>query len=389
MASVPAPGPPGPPGARDGSRPTTPMPSPSPQDEPRDGRDGPAPATAGRGGGPRPPRVDPEVARQRRAMLAGAPPELSLVIPVFDEEENLPRLHAEIERHVGAMGRTFEVVYVDDRSRDDSLRVLRELHAADPHVRVVRFRRNFGQTPAMSAGFEHSRGRIVITLDADLQNDPADIPALVAKLEEGYDIVVGWRKNRQDGLVLRKVPSRIANRIIARITGSTVHDTGCTLKAFRRELIENLPIYAEQHRFLPVLSLASGARIAEIVVNHRPRIFGVSKYGIGRAVRVALDLLTMKLLSSFARSPLAYFVIFGAPFVLLPLIYLAVAAAQPEPVSFENRWGYAVIVTLSVSVMTGIYFALLGLLAELVVKLSRRNDRPLSTRHRTAIGGAA
>ena len=312
--------------------------------------------------------------------------ELSLVVPVFDEEENLPLLHAEIVEHVGSLGVPWEVVYVDDRSTDRSFDVLMELRAADDHVRIVRFRRNFGQTPAMSAGFEHSRGKTVVTLDADLQNDPADIPALVARLEEGFDMVVGWRKNRKDGLMLRKVPSKIANRLIARVTGATVHDTGCTLKAFRRELIENLPIYAEQHRFLPVLSLASGARITEMVVNHRPRIHGVSKYGIGRAIRVALDLLTMKMLSRFAKSPLTYFALLSVPFVVIPPLYFLIAFATTESVNLGTRWGQAAILTLGLMAMSGVYFVLLGLLAELVVKLFRRSDRPLSSR--TAAGGA-
>ncbi len=318
--------------------------------------------------------------------------DISLVIPVFDEEENLPVLHAEIVEHVGGMGRSWEVIYVDDRSRDKSFQVLLGLREKDEHVRIVRFRRNFGQTPAMSAGFEHSLGRIVVTLDADLQNDPKDIPELVSKLDEGYDIVVGWRKNRQDGLMLRKVPSKIANRIIARISGSTVHDTGCTLKVFRRELIDNLAIYGEQHRFLPVLSLASGARIAELVVNHRPRIHGVSKYGIGRAARVALDLLTMKMLSSFAKSPLPYFAMLSLPFVAIPILYFAVGFLGPESLSFTTRWAQTVIVTLGLTSMAGVYFLLLGLLAELVVKLNKRSDRPMTSNHpsvrRAAVSGS-
>jgi len=303
--------------------------------------------------------------------------DLSLVVPVFDEEENLPMLHREIQQHIGGLGLSWEVVYVDDRSRDRSFEVLLGLRAADPHVRIVRFRRNFGQTPAMAAGFEHSRGRVVVTLDADLQNDPADIPRLVARLADGFDIVVGWRKRRQDGLWLRKVPSRIANRLIARITGAFVHDTGCTLKAFRRELIENLPIYAEQHRFLPVLALASGARIAELPVNHRPRIHGVSKYGIGRAARVALDLLTMKMLSSFSRSPLTYFALLASPFVLLPVLYLIVGAWGFGGVDFSSNWGQAALLTFILVSMAGVYFLMLGLLAELVVKVSGRPFDPL------------
>ncbi len=303
--------------------------------------------------------------------------DLSLVVPVYDEEDNLPMLHREIQQHVGGLGLSWEVVYVDDRSRDRSFEVLLGLRAADPHVRIVRFRRNFGQTPAMAAGFEHSRGRVVVTLDADLQNDPADIPRLVERLDDGFDIVVGWRRRRQDGLWLRKVPSRIANRLIARITGAFVHDTGCTLKAFRRELIENLPIYAEQHRFLPVLALASGARIAELPVNHRPRIHGVSKYGIGRAVRVALDLLTMKMLSSFSRSPLTYFALLASPFVLLPTLYLLIGAWGFGGVNFSSNWGQAALLTFILVSMAGMYFLMLGLLAELVVKVSGRPFDPL------------
>jgi len=372
------------------------MPSESPKDPARGPRGGPADADPAR---PDPGQATPpdavaiapiseaereEVRRARRAAFDRIP-DLSLVIPVFDEEENLPRLHAEITEHVGGMGRSYEVLYVDDRSRDRSFEVLRALYERDPHVRVVRFRRNFGQTPAMSAGFAHSRGAIVVTLDADLQNDPADIPRLVETLESGYDIVAGWRKNRRDGFVLRKIPSRVANRMIGALTGSTVHDTGCTLKAFRRELIENLPIYAEQHRFLPVLALASGARIAELVVNHRPRMFGVSKYGIGRALRVALDLLTMKMLSSFARHPLQYFVLLGMPFMLIPAVYLAAAIAEKGSLPLETRWGQVVAVTLGMTAMTGVFFVLLGLLAELAVKLFGRHDRPLAA----GAGGAS
>ena len=306
--------------------------------------------------------------------------DLSLVVPVYDEEENLPVLHAEIVQHVGPLGLHWEVVYVDDRSRDRSFEVLLQLRERDPHVRIVRFRRNFGQTPAMAAGFEVSRGKVVVTLDADLQNDPADIPRLVAELGKGFDVVVGWRKNRRDGLWLRKVPSRIANRLIARITGANVHDTGCTLKAFRRELIENLPIYADQHRFLPVLALASGARIAELPVNHRPRIHGVSKYGLGRAFRVVLDLLTMKMLSTFSRSPLTYFALLASPFVLLPVVYLLIGAWTFGAVAFDSSWGQAALLTFMLVSMAGMYFLMLGLLAELVVKVSGRPLDPLVQR---------
>ena len=304
-------------------------------------------------------------------------PELSVVVPVYDEEESLPELHAEIARHVGGMGRPWEVVYVDDRSEDRSYEVLLGLRAEDPHVRIVRFRRNFGQTPAMSAGFEHSRGAVVVTMDADLQNDPADVPALVAELERGNDIVVGWRKDRQDGFLLRRLPSILANRLIANVTGAAVHDTGCTLKAFRRELVENLPIYAEQHRFLPMLAMASGARIGEVVVNHRPRIYGTSKYGISRAVRVLLDLLAVKMIASFSRSPLSYFAFLAAPFAMASLGFVGAVLADSRAVSFQNNWGQAALLTFILLSLACVYFLMLGLLAELVVKVSGLHGRGL------------
>jgi len=319
--------------------------------------------------------------------LARSAPALSVVVPVFDEEESLPHLHAEIERHVGGMGRPWEVVYVDDRSRDDSYRVLLELHAGDPeHVRVVRLRRNYGQTAAMAAGFEQSRGDVVVTLDADLQNDPADIPALVAGLEPGFDIVVGWRKARRDGLLLRRLPSLAANWLISRVTGVRVHDTGCTLKAFRRELVQNLRIYAEQHRFLPVLALRSGARIGEVVVHHRPRLYGRSKYGISRALRVALDLLVIKMIASFSEAPLHYFAWLAAPFGLACLGFVLNALLHSGEVTFQNNWGQAALLTFMLWTMVYVYFVMLGLLAELAVKASGMHHQSsrLASRGRAA-----
>ena len=301
--------------------------------------------------------------------------EISVIVPVYDEQESLRELHAEVRAALEGMRAAWEVVYVDDGSSDGSAEILAGLHAAEPeHVRVARFRRNYGQTAALAAGFELARGRFVVTLDADLQNDPADVPLLLAKLEEGYDIVTGWRRDRRDGFLLRRLPSIAANRLIALVTGASVHDTGCTLKAFRRELTENLPIYAEQHRFLPVLSLASGARLAEVVVNHRARRFGRSKYGIGRASRVLLDLLTMKMLGSFSRRPLEYFALIALPFAVLgPLaLFVTLHGAEDRPV-------LAVLLTCLFG-LTAIDFVLLGLLAELAVKASDvhgRNWSPL------------
>ena len=296
-------------------------------------------------------------------------PELSVVVPVLDERDNLEPLHAQIREHVGGMGRPWEVIFADDMSTDGSRELLHRLRELDPeHVRLVFLRRNFGQTAAMAAGFEASRGRVVVTMDADLQNDPADVPRLVAELERGLDLVVGWRRDRKDGLVLRRVPSILANGLIRWVTGTGIHDTGCTLKAFRRELVERMPIYAEQHRFLPSLALGSGARIGEVVVNHRPRLHGESKYGIGRATRVVVDLFSVKLVTSFARSPLVYFALLALPFLVAMLGFAAMVAWSSEPVSFSNQWGRAAMMTLSLFAMTVVDFLLFGLLAELVVR---------------------
>ncbi len=305
--------------------------------------------------------------------------EISVVVPVFDEEPNLPLLHEEIVRALDGMGASWEVLYVDDRSRDGSLRVLLDLWKRDPRVRVVQFRARCGQTAAMAAGFEHARGAVVVTLDGDLQNDPADIPRLVAELGRGFDIVAGWRKARQDGFVLRKFPSRIANRLIAWVTGVGIHDTGCTLKAFRRELVKNLPIYAEQHRFLPAMSAGGGARVSELVVNHRPRRFGRSKYGIGRATRVLLDLLSIKMISSFSHRPLQYFALLTAPFAIGLFAYMTSLLLAGRPVDFDTEWGRVAMVLFMLTFMLCAYFVMLGLLAELIVKASGLH-RPMRTR---------
>ncbi|MFT5051258.1 MAG: glycosyltransferase involved in cell wall biosynthesis [Chlamydiales bacterium] len=330
--------------------------------------------------GPATPELPPSM-RTTHAPSPSAPIQISVVVPVFNEEESLGPLQGEIAEHVGGMGVPWEVLYVDDRSSDSSLDVLLKLREDCPSVRIVRFRRNYGQTAAMAAGFEHARGRVVVTLDADLQNDPADIPRLVAELDKGFDIVTGWRKDRQDGLWLRRVPSRMANRAIGWFTGTRVHDTGCTLKAFRREVVQNLPIYADQHRFLPVLAASTGARLSEVVVNHRARIYGESKYGLGRALRVLVDLLGLKMISSFSRRPLQYFALLSAPFALISLVFLASGVRDQTLETHRTFWGHAILVTSVPLLMACVYFLLLGLLAELVVKASgmhsRRFFRPL------------
>ena len=241
-------------------------------------------------------------------------PDLSVVIPLRNEAPNLQTLHQELTGALRGWGRSYELLLVDDGSTDDTFRILSELQAGDAHVRVIRLRRNFGQTAAFAAGFARARGRIVVTSDGDLQNDPRDIPALVARLEEGYDIVCGWRRARKDPWLTRRLPSMLANGLISRITGVRLHDYGCSLKAFRSEVIRPLRLYGEMHRFIPAIASEQGVRIAEMVVNHRARRFGRSNYGLSRTVRVVLDLFTVKFLLSYATRPLQ---MFGPPGLLM------------------------------------------------------------------------
>ncbi len=246
-----------------------------------------------------------------------ARPVLSIVVPLFNEEESVQPLHNAIARAVEPLGASFEVVLVDDGSRDGTFAAAADLAHADPRVRVVRFRRNYGQTPAMAAGIEQARGDVIVTMDGDLQNDPADIPRLLAKIEEGCDIVVGWRHHRQDKLVSRRLPSRIANALIARVTGVPIHDNGCSLKAYRATLIKRIPLYSEMHRFIPAMALIAGPRIAEIKVRHHARQFGRSKYGLSRIYKVLLDLMVIKTVATFASRPLLWFAILSLPMLAL------------------------------------------------------------------------
>lgn len=294
-------------------------------------------------------------------------PELSLFLPVLDEEENLRPMHAKIQDALKALGKTAEVIYVDDGSTDRSLGILKEIASEDPRVRVISLRRNYGQTAAMSAGIDAARGEILIPMDADLQNDPADIARLLQKLDEGYDVVSGWRKNRQDKLVSRKIPSQIANKVISMIGGVPLHDYGCSLKAYRRDVLKDVKLYGEMHRFIPIYASWAGARVTEIPVDHHARTAGKSKYGISRTIKVVFDLITIKFMAEYHTKPLYVFGAFGmgAFFIsmlaglwaiFLKLYYHTSFILTPLPI--------IAIVMLAISVQ----FFLMGLLAELLVR---------------------
>jgi len=302
-----------------------------------------------------------------RFLTKSEAPELSLFLPVLDEEENLRPMHAKIAAALDTLGRTAEVIYVDDGSTDRSLEVLKDIASSDDRVRVISLRRNYGQTAAMSAGIDAADGAILIPMDADLQNDPADIRRLLDKLDEGYDVVSGWRKNRQDKLISRKIPSQIANRIISWIGGVPLHDYGCSLKAYRRDVIQDVKLYGEMHRFIPIYAAWAGARVTEIPVDHHARTMGKSKYGISRTIKVIFDLMTIKFMASYQTKPIYVFGMFGTIAlvvslvagvwaVLLKIIYGTSFILTPLPV--------ITVVMLAISVQ----FFLMGLLAELLVR---------------------
>ena len=246
--------------------------------------------------------------------------DISVVVPLYNEEESVTPLYQAIAAVIDTLPGECEMVFVDDGSRDDTFKIAEAIAGTDKRLRVVKFRGNYGQTPAMAAGIDVSRGRIVITMDGDLQNDPQDIPRFVEKIDEGFDIVVGWRFNRQDKLITRKIPSRIANWLIGKVTGVPIKDNGCSLKAFRASVIKQVPLYSEMHRFIPAMASIAGPRIAEIKVRHHARRFGQSKYGLSRVYKVLLDLLTIKTIAGFASRPLRWFAMLAIPSLLLSIV---------------------------------------------------------------------
>ena len=298
---------------------------------------------------------------------AAEAPAISVFLPVYNEEPNLPPLHAKLDEALSKLGRSAEIVFVDDGSTDDSLKVLREIAAKDERVRVVVLKRNYGQTAAMSAGIDAARGDVLIPMDADLQNDPADIVRLLQKLDEGYDVVSGWRKNRQDKLITRKIPSMLANRLISWIGGVPLHDYGCSLKAYRRESLQDVKLYGEMHRFIPIYASWAGARVAEIPVEHHARTMGKSKYGLSRTIKVVFDLMTIKFMASYQTKPIYVFGSFGMLAFLISILaglYALFLKLFHKADFVQTPLPILAIVMFAV----GIQFLLMGLLAEMLVR---------------------
>jgi glycosyltransferase involved in cell wall biosynthesis len=301
------------------------------------------------------------------SLLAQQTPKLSVVIPLYNEEESIRLLHTALSEALASYGQPYEIIIVDDGSKDGSFALLRALAMEDEHLKVIRLRRNFGQTAAFAAGFDYARGDVIVTMDADLQNDPQDIPLLMAKIEEGYDIVSGWRKNRQDRFWDRKLPSMIANRLISNITDVRLHDYGCSLKAYRRDVLQHVRLYGELHRFTPALASRVGGAVAEVPVHHHARKFGRSNYGIGRTVRVALDLITVWFLSGYATRPIHVFGTIGllaAGGGLLAGLYLSFIKLFMG----HNIGNRPMLLLAVLLVVIGVQLVTMGLLGEMIIR---------------------
>jgi glycosyltransferase involved in cell wall biosynthesis len=305
--------------------------------------------------------------------------DLSIVVPVYNEEENIPSLYQQLTAVLEPLGRSYEIICVDDGSADRSFELLAELAEQDPRIKVVQFRRNFGQTAGFSAGFDYAQGEVVITIDADLQNDPASIPVLLDKIEEGYDLVSGWRADRQDPFFSRRLPSMIANWLIAKTTGVDVHDRGCSLRAHRLEVVKQMHLYGELHRFLPDVASWIGVSMAEVPVGHRPRRFGKSKYGISRTFRVILDLITVRFLLSYSTRPIHIFGSLGLSSFLLGLI-LGVYLSLLKLFTGQQIGGRPLLMLAVLLMLVGVQMVAMGLLGELIVRTYHESqDKPIYT----------
>lgn len=289
-------------------------------------------------------------------------PTLSVVVPLYNEEESVTHLHSAIHEALDPSDINYEILFVDDGSKDSTVEVCKNIAASDPRLRLVQFRRNYGQTPAMAAGIDNAVGEVIVTMDGDLQNDPSDIPMMLAKLNEGYDIVVGWRHNRQDKLITRKIPSMIANRLIGKVTGVPIKDNGCSLKVYRAEIMKEMPFYNEMHRFIPALLSVSGTRVAEVKVKHHARQFGESKYGLSRVGKVLLDLLTIKTILSVASHPISWF----SKLASVPLIFSLICGMC---ITNQILDGENIVVSSTLALIflsLGLFTISLGFLCELI-----------------------
>ncbi len=309
-------------------------------------------------------------------MKKGTPGSLSVVVPIYNEEENVAELHRRLVSVLGTLPREWEILYVDDGSRDGGFELLKEAAADLPRVRLLRFMRNYGQTAAIAAGIDHAHGGIIVFMDADLQNDPKDIPRLLDKLDEGFDVVSGWRAARKDAFLNRTLPSRIANALISRVTGCHLHDYGCTLKAYRSEFLKGFTLYGEMHRFLPAYAYQNGARITELPVDHHPRTRGVSKYGIERTFKVVLDLITVKFISTYAHKPSYLFGMVGMALIALATLlvtYLVVMKLATGASLIESP----LLLMSTMFVILGVQSIFLGLIAELLMRTYHESqDKP-------------
>lgn len=293
---------------------------------------------------------------------------ISIVLPLFNEEENVELQYKNITDNLKNTGINYEVIFVDDGSTDNSVSILKKIANKDKRIKIIQFRRNFGQTAAMAAGIDHSSGDIIIFMDSDLQNDAKDIPMLVDKINEGYDVVSGWRKDRKDRFFSRKLPSRIANRLIARVSGVRLHDLGCSLKAYRGEVLREVKLYGEMHRFIPIHASWVGARITEIPVTHHPRQFGTSKYGIKRTFKVLLDLITVKFMGSYSTKPIYIFGGFGFFLMIMGVFSFAGVIFMKFYNNLSMNRNPLLFLTVMLVIMS-IIFIMLGILAELLIRI--------------------
>ena len=301
------------------------------------------------------------------------PIEVSIIVPLYDEEDNVALLYERITQAVSSLAQSYEILFVNDGSRDRTSDIAASLAMGDGRLKIINLRQNYGQTPAMSAGIDHARGNLIVTMDGDLQNDPADIPAMLAELTDEYDLVVGWRKNRQDKAITRKLPSWVANRLIGAITGVPIIDNGCSLRVYRGAFIRRLPLYSEMHRFIPALASMAGGRVRQMAVRHHARQFGQSKYGLSRIFKVLLDLVVIKVLMSFSQRPLAWAGIWASPFVTMSLLFFVVSTPPwggGEEVISVPFAGSAILLFAS-----ALFLAICGALGELIYATGDRTSR--------------